>query len=295
MAYREQLKKLQDDFCKKSTLSECLEIAKKATSLHGFFQHYTSLECLVSMIVNREFWLTRGDSVRLDDQLEWRKYGNKAEWRRTFIGCFSHGTTENAAMWGLYGPKSHLSVRLSIPRETMLTWIDWLGTPGGKPAFCKSARRPRKNGAKIEEFSVSFGDLVYLAVDDGDRYDRKRGDTAAWFNVATDKPIPGLANQLLSEKVIGWVKDYEWKDERESRIVFKTSSGVSSSSVAIQIQPNVLETMSITFSPWATDHEIDSMTKMLKTIMFKSDVKREKSDRFKRSFLSGALQKWERR
>ena len=113
--------------------------------------------------------------------------------------------------------------------------------------------------------------------------------------MTTDNPIPGLANQLRADNVIGWVKDYEWKDERESRIVFKASSGVSSSSVVIQIQPNVLETMSITFSPWATDHEIASMTKMLKTIMFKCDVKREKSDRFKRSFLSGALQKWERR
>lgn len=61
---------LRADFTKVSTLSAALKIASEATFLHRRFQHYTSVPLLVSMILGESMWLTRGDSISLDDSQE---------------------------------------------------------------------------------------------------------------------------------------------------------------------------------------------------------------------------------
>lgn len=294
---KEELEARKCVFRRKTTLRECLDIAREATQYHGFFQHYTSMDRLVSMILYQQFWLTRGDSSRLDDQLEWQKYGRQAEWRRTYIGCFSHVNSENAAMWGLYGPKNHDSVRISIPNEKMVKWISDIQSAALKPVVRKNGKSPWVDGKEIQDFEILFGDLVYLAVDDGERYDRNRSNCASWCDVNTDEPIDNLPRQLYTEDIVGWVKDYEWKDERESRIVLKVGSGekVQTGNVAIAIPLYVLEAMTVTFSPWATDDEIESDKRLLLCVLHKAGIENSTAKKFRRSFLSGALQKWEKR
>ncbi len=61
--------------------------------------------------------------MAINDQHEALMKGSWNIWNRTYIGSFSYGSSENMAMWGLYGLPWEDAVRLEIPRVFMLNWI----------------------------------------------------------------------------------------------------------------------------------------------------------------------------
>ena len=82
---------------------------------HRVYYHYTTWESLKKIMENKSFLLTRGNSLKINDQHEANKKGVKEVWDRTYIGSFAFGSSENMAMWGLYGLPWEDAIRIAIP------------------------------------------------------------------------------------------------------------------------------------------------------------------------------------
>lgn len=138
----------------------------------GMYQHYTTLSRVLEKIITKRWYLTRGDSLKLNDFKEPKKYGcdNGALMRRTYIACFGNGAGENVAMWGLYAHKDPLAIRVSIPRRTINQWMSAL-MDGTDPA----AQSKHRHDIKPEKLESSiFRDMIYVAVQDKEDLDGLR-------------------------------------------------------------------------------------------------------------------------
>lgn len=287
----------RDAFSNAHSLGECLKIASDASMLHSQYQHYTTFSRALQILKHRRLWLTRGDSEKINDQIEWQKYGpTRALWKKTFQASFSYGTAERAFMWHAYGPRDWQSVRLSVTPKGMQEWRTAASALSGQTLFVMNAKRPDDSGSPnriVEVESADIHDILYLAVDDKNRYDRKRNNCAAW-DMATNH-FETMPDDIRDPALVGWAKDYEWRDERETRIVVKTKKakpGVDF--IELPIPESVMAEMSLTFGPWASVGDIEAMKAQLKTALSPGHERTSiPRDFFKRSFLAGALGNWE--
>ena len=135
--------------------------------------------------------------------------------------------------------------------------------------------------------------MVYLSIDDpdrkGDKYDRKRSNCVSWEGATTQR-IEGLEDEIVEEWATGLVKDYEWRHERESRLLIKVRKHVGRG-MKVGIPDDVLEDMRFTFSPWLSPNMEALAEKLIKEALTKR-LKREPKkleQRFRRSVLAGGL------
>ena len=66
---------------------------------YQWYCHYTSIDKLQKMFSSKTMHLTRCSSLQFDDAIEVTKYGIRDASGRRYIGCFSIGKLEIAAMW----------------------------------------------------------------------------------------------------------------------------------------------------------------------------------------------------
>lgn len=90
---------------------------------HKYYYHYTTWDSFEKIYQNKSFLLTRGNSLNINDQHEALMKGSYYIWNKTYIGSFSHGGSENMAMWGLYGQPPQDAIRIAIPKAAMLEWV----------------------------------------------------------------------------------------------------------------------------------------------------------------------------
>ncbi len=259
----------------------------------GMYQHYTTLSRVLEKIITRRWYLTRGDSMKLNDIKEPKKYGcdNEALMRRTYITCFGNGAGENVAMWGLYAHKDPLAIRVSIPLQTVDQWMRSL-MEGANPV-AQSKQRHDINPAKLE--SSIFRDIIYVAVQDKevlDDWDIRRTDTISWEGVKRKfSPEFNLKREIRKTEYAGWLKDYEWFHEREARLCIRLKKEITDDSISIAIPEYVLSDMRFTFSPWLEDEGIQASIQATITAALESTGTEtdKRTQRFRRSVLQGAL------
>jgi len=107
---------------KAKTLIEALKAIPDPLLVHGYFQHYTTLENLIDKIENGRWWLSCCTSDRLNDLAECVKYGSRATAARMYETCFSHGAAESVSMWGLYQCSKPCAVRITLTAGTLRKW-----------------------------------------------------------------------------------------------------------------------------------------------------------------------------
>ena len=106
---------------KEGDFQSALELANRASTVHGGYHHYTSLSTLRKIVGDKTMWLSRLDSSSLNDSHESGKYGRGRDWRRMYVGCFSYGRSENALLWKMYCKQNRDAVRILISQEGMKT------------------------------------------------------------------------------------------------------------------------------------------------------------------------------
>ena len=268
----------KERFSRVTSLRSALNRVARPMFQHDMYQHYTTLENVLTKISKGAWWLSCCTSDRLNDQKEAVKYGSLKEARMLYQTCFCHGAAESVAMWGLYQCSRPCAVRISLTKDSIRNWIDALNVDSGK-------------NHKFQ--SVLFRDLVYLAVSDpdrqGDKYDVRRTDCLSWESVVA-KGIKGLQDEIAEEWATGLVKDYEWRHERESRLLVKVRKHAGRG-IKVDIPGEVLEDMRFTFSPWLSP----KMEALAEKLILEALVKRLKrtprklKQRFRRSVLAGGL------
>lgn len=272
---------------------------------HGYYHHYTQLPKLLDMIKEHRWLLSRCDNVCINDLKEPRKFGGESDiLKRTYIACFGQGLGESAAMWGLYGKSRQSAVRVTIPGDTMIRWMQGIDFSDKIAKVELEAAREELdlcgiNGKRIKSniLSAKFRDIIYVAVNDKkdpDRYDALRSNSASWGKaIFKGRDDEDFADDLQDGLYAGWVKDYEWQHERECRLCVRLNRKIDDDKVSIKIPGDVLADMRFTFSPWLPKEKENSVEgKILQSLndtgVSIDDTKRG-IKRFRRSTLHGAL------
>lgn len=284
-------------FQRSRSLEDCIRAAEMGSMLHTQYQHYTTFARALQIFKHRRLWLTRGDSESLNDQIEWQKYGpSKKIWKNLFQASFSYGTAEHAFMWYVYcRTHDNRAVRITFSRDAMILWKAELQKVVNDGVQIRSWKKPDEQDSPAKALGVDradIQDILYLAVDDRDRYSRKRNNTVAWGTQVIH--FETLPDDIRSPNVAGWIKDYEWRAEHETRIRIMTKPTTKTvKSISIPIPFEVLRKASLTFGPWTTDDEAKDMIRQFRTAISTDQPKLSLSSRFfKYSFLFGAVENW---
>lgn len=299
--------KRKQDFAKAESLEEAAKIVWDHTAgedessitgkdqrpaVAGMYQHYTTLSRVLDKLITRRWYLTRGDSLKLNDLKEAKKYGcdNEALMHKTYIMCFGNGAGESVAMWGIYAKQDPLAVRISLPRRIVCQWMKELQD---KLIDVRDKRRRLVNPSRIEW--SRFQDMIYVAVADKknpDRYDIRRTNTISWEGVTLELGAKcDLERTIMNEDYAGWRKDYEWHYEREVRLCLRLRHPCKDDAISIAIPDYVINNMRFTFSPWLKDNNmLEAIKTAIESALMSSGLKVSMgSQRFRRSVLQDAL------
>ena len=257
---------------------------------HGYYQHYTTLSSLVDKLSGR-WWFSRSNSGTMNDRQESLKFGNPEISARTYQTSFVHGTAENVALWSLYTPSDLFAIRITIPGWALDEWVKSLN--GGK----LHSNDRTSGGRKIK--CADLRDIIYAAVDFRDKKktsrDIPRYNSLYWAEVNCGAKFPKLEEEIKADCCTGWMKDYEWRHERESRICLRVAKADGPNGLWCKVTPELIEAMKFTFSPWLPREYEDDVKGIIVNALKATESKRgsrarEYEDRFRRSVVQGAIQ-----
>lgn len=290
--------KQKERFAKSESLEKAFFMANKGIDTHGRFVHYATLSRVVQKLKSRRWWLTRANSDRLNDVQEARKYGNAELLGRMYQVSFSYGSAENAAMWGLYCPGDPFGVMISLDGKAMKDWFAEIRNR--KSDFRLEYVRKTQNGkcVKLEKNQIDCADardVIYVATDFTGATSRgkNRSDMLCWFDAKTEK-IENLAQEISKDEFTGWIKDYEWRQENESRIAVRVKgvSGKLPDNLSVNIPEAVLKSMRFTLSPWLKDEYYDEVASMIRALVDELHDGKPPKNIVSRSVITGALESW---
>lgn len=220
-----------------SNIGKLIEFLEAKGTNHNNYYHYTSWDSFKKIYTNQSFLLTRGNSLSINDQHEALMKGSWEMWNKTYIGSFAFGSSENMAMWGLYGLPWEDAVRISIPKEEMLYWIKNL-----------SSVSLWDNGAKAQIIpaKISLTDIIYIGGNKGDKHlkltHKDKNLTISQtnhFNKLDENPI-----------MTGYIKNYAWHYENETRIRVELPRDTGFEKILLNIPTETVEAMQITTGPY---------------------------------------------
>lgn len=296
-----QQKTLQqkERFAQSESLEKAFHRVNRGIDLHGRFIHYTKLSRVVQMFESGRWWLTRADSDSLNDVQEARKYGNPELLGRMYQASFSYGSAENAAMWGLYCPGDPFGVMISIDGKAMRKWFAEIRAKkcDARLEYPGTKTKPGKhvNLSMSEIDCADARDVIYAATKfpDTPYREKDRSDILCWYGAITEK-IEGLEQEIKGDKFTGWIKDYEWRQENESRIAVRVKgiTGKLPNHLSIKIPGSVLKSMRLTLSPWLKDEYYDEAYNVLRALTQKHHSEKIPENLVSRSVITGALESW---
>ena len=256
---------------------------------HNYYQHYTTLSKVVTKLSEKRWWFANSYNGDFNDRQESLKFGDSKISKRTYQASFVHGTAENVALWSMYAPSDPFAIRITMPGEKLGEWVDSLR---GKYLYSESDKKT----CKIEKSELK--DIIYAAVDFRDRKrtsrDIGRCNSLYWSEVSCDVKMPSLEEQIKKAYCTGWMKDYEWRHERESRICLRVKKAGGPKGLWCEVTPELIESMKFTFSPWLPKEYEDEVKEVIVNALKITEEKRgsrakQYSDRFRRSVLQGAI------
>ena len=228
-----------------------IDFLKQKGGNHEYYYHYTTWDALSKILSNKKFLLTRGNSLRINDQHEALMKGSWEEWNKIYIGSFAFGSSEIMAMWGLYGLPWRDAVRISIPKEEMRSWI-------------KHIRRVKlfDNGRAVDyqgDFDVGLNDIVYVTGKKGTDNLRLTHNTRS-ITVSEINPLYGIDK---AEEMTGYIKNYAWQYENEVRIRIRLANDTGYEKISIDIPDEVADSITVTTGPnfkWKDDRLLSRLS-----------------------------------
>jgi hypothetical protein len=242
----------------------------------------------MTKVLRGQWWLSRSDSDRMNDQQESLKFGKRDLYYRTYQASFVHGAAESAAMWGLYVPEDPFAIRITIGGEGIRRWIGYL----------RDGQVVSSTQSSCTIAETDFKDIIYAAVGFHDkeksRLDIERNNVLYWSEVNSKSDISTIEKDIKEEAYTGWMKDYEWRHERESRLCVRIDKRREAMAMWVPVTTALIKSMKFTFSPWL--HK-DCESEVMNTIKdaVKSRFEKESlpipdmSRMFRRSVLQGGL------
>lgn len=286
---RENLKK---QFGEIRSLRKLVELVHGYDLMHKAYQYYTTVTTLEKILDNQMIRLSRCSSARLNDTRERNKYGVDSVLDRTYIFCMSYGYAEQASMWSMYGDQSAESVRIVLNGSSIAQWRNEF-----RNLKKKSYTANGKGASKRLIEKVDINDLIYASVrtDDQDDSMRPSNGRSVFCNDMYGY-ITDVRDGMRAKDISGWVKDYEWRCENETRMCVRLAKKYAGEYVYLKLPPYVIKSMEFTMSPWLPKAYEESFCARLKEVWPKGEEfgsfdesRVGRSPRVGRSSLFGAL------
>lgn len=236
------------------TIESIIDFLEAKGSNHNNYYHYTSWDSLKKIYSNQSFLLTRGNSLSINDQHEAIMKGSWEMWNKTYIGSFAFGSSENMAMWGLYGLPWEDAVRISIPKDEMLYWIKNL-----------SYVSLWDNGEQgiVTPSKISLTDIVYAGGVKGSESLRLTHNDKSF----TINQLNELNKLDENPKMTGYIKNFAWRYENEVRIRVELSNDTGYEKIMLRIPQKTIDSIQITTGPyfkWKNDELYEQLCKQNK-------------------------------
>lgn len=264
---KEWLEKEAPEAVSKSAFKAIMRLAEESACLHRAYHCYTSFDAVKGIFggINGAMWRsTNLVSSKLNDWNESGKYGKKTEALKTCIVCFNHDTAEDANLWWLYAKGNPKSLRVTLPQPAFKKWCDYL-----------------------KKDKVVAADVVYAAVrNDGDRYPQARQNVLRWEDATI--VVQNLEKLIRDRNYTGRLKDYEWRSERETRLIAKIDAKSDDRFVKFDIPDDVIRELRFTTSPWATDADYIEMRDEVAALLERYGWKKTREN-FRSSVLEGKM------
>ena len=266
---------------------QAMRITHKAALSHTGYQHYMRLDDFAKMLKSRTFWLSRLDSPALNDWNEFGKYGSSYGWKRTYIGCFSYGRSESAAMWKMYCQPDENAVRVLISPSGLKAWDKQLRKVKTLCAYPirENGKKPCPGCRRVQVKAAGFTDVLYVSMNGND----ERHDDSGFMRWnGHGARISDLRQWVSCKGVEGFVKDLAWQYEQETRLfVVLKNEQCKARRLAVPIPDEVFKSMSFALSPWLPDKEVDFVKKGIEDLFESEGLPRPRTIR--PSQLTGAL------
>lgn len=215
-------------------LKGCLQVAEEAATLHAAYHHYTTCEAFCKIFKSEtvhRIRLSRLASTKLNDGNECDKYTLPKFAQHTFVCSFNHEGAESANLWYLYARANPRAMRITFPAKEFADWV-----------------------TDLRKQDVLVTDVVYAAVRGGrDDYPQDRQNTLCWEDIKIH--VENLSELLRDESLVGRLKDYEWRSERETR--FLVHDEKDERFKFVEIPTSLIKKLRITMSPWARDEDYE--------------------------------------
>ena len=282
---------LKTKFSQQNNLLDAFRLIQQRRVWHDWYQHYTTLSSVLDKI-DGKWWLTRSDSDRLNDQQEFAKFGDFKTARSLYQTSFCQGSSEDVAMWGLYQLNNPLAIRISISGDALQKWLSTICFKEGD-ALSSRQKKCKALGFASNVKYVSFGDLIYVAVANpegkSDDFDIRRSNSIYWNHTHGGDRIQNLQRDIASPWATAQIKDYEWRYERESRLIVRLKQANGPRALPVDVPHELFAHARFTFSPWLPRQCEGAIETILKQALAKVGIESKCKTPFRRSVLQGAL------
>ena len=216
-------------------IDEVIEFSKNVGASHKIYHHYTNIEGLVGMVKSGYMHLTRGNSLKINDQHEATMKGKCSEWNKTYISCFTFGG-ENMAMWGLYCLPWEDGVRISIPNAELNRWINDINV------IYKIIGQEYQ--PLYDDFDLSVNDMIYI----DNKGEKISMTNKGSLNISNNPKFNDIDKKPI---MTGYIKNKAWSYEHEIRLLLKCKHEHNNIDIiAIKLPNYVINKMTITTGPY---------------------------------------------
>ena len=140
-------------------------------------------------------------------------------------------------MWGLYGLPWQDAIRIAIPKEAMLCWIE---------SISHVSSWGDDETRKISSPNVTLTDIVYVSGvknEDGVRLTHRDKSF-------TTSKQPGLFSVDRDPQMTGCIKNYAWSYENEVRIRVELTHDIDCEKILLSIPQETIDAIQITTGPY---------------------------------------------
>lgn len=227
-----------------------INLCEKAKG-HNKLYHYTSLESLESIVLNKSLRLSSLKNV--NDAYE-NKRVDAIHKDNIFVACFTHRETESNMFWEVYAKEK--GVRLEFDSAYFSKCDFDIFTDSN----CTSKLRRKKEGLVRKENELLVWNIKFADVEYTRDFDKYRKEDVELKNIFGDDCIMANGQDFMYTEYPGLIKGIEWNDESETRLRVALSSAPTMGKNEIYYPAlyeylyipieEALKSMEITLNPW---------------------------------------------
>ena len=218
------------------------------TRRHSYYYHYTTLDCIDSILKTKSLWIGRVDSF--NDIAEQKEFDHP---ELTFVLCFSTGKSEILPMWYMYAGLTGCGGRIHFTKSGIKKLLD-----NARYELCEKVddkEHPLRSIMPLnsDDMHIRFQDVLYYKK-------LKDGSIDLAYNTMVNHSFPAAEADSLLSQLRGFTKSKIWYYEKETRLLIELAGSAAQSiepdkkyTIVLHLDDSAYQSLYITFGPEITN------------------------------------------